>query len=456
MIASILSKDDEIRRIFTPSYRIDDYGNYQPTLAKEWNIVCNELHTLSDSLIVTEAEANEIYSFWRQESTKILPPSTFVWLDELESAWHAAYSEKCMDVDKRPGGHELNFSPIISPNVVSFIYAGFEKLLICPASSSNEYLSGIISFDKLLHILNLDPYYGVESIATESILRDIYRENIGNELFKQFSRNYSLLPCKTDKQRHLICLWCGLMGLPAYRGDQPLGWQQEEFLDHWTEDFDVRLNEVREFMRAHSWSLPTLLFSGEVDNTERKFALSIEDYDAAYHNHVVLLPPLKDELKEVLNIKPISMEDRRDKQAEISRIKQEIETIENGSPELTKPDKSVESVRTASLRHDSYDNDGPISTDTDLAIDKEVYLPPQKFKPMAKNADDWCRVIHEWHSNNPDMTRGDSWAAFRKGQLIAGFTITKHLSGINLDCENPLSKKDFKRRWDGYLQKIPT
>ncbi len=367
MITRILADNDEIRRVFIPSYHLDPKNNYHPILAKEWDNIYADIEALSKKSIASETVNNENYSIWRMESTRILPRATFVWLDELETVWYTAYSEKRMHIiDERPGDRKLNHSPLIPSNMASFIYEGFESLLInSKSSSSNNSQTVKICFEELHHYLNLDPFYGVESAATESIINDIYRGNAGNQLFQQFSHRFSLLPCKTDKQRHLIYLWCGLMGLPSYRGNQPLEWTRNDFLEHWRENFDLQLGEIKAFMRKHGWPLPTKLFPDEVDNTERKLALEEAEFDAASHDFTVALPKLQEDLEEVQNIQPASMAERKEKQTEIYRIEQEIETITKGSSAPIKADMPTETVSTVPLKTASD------SSDTSALFDKD-------------------------------------------------------------------------------------
>lgn len=261
VVVSILAEDNEIYRVCIPSYNIGIDGKYHPMLTKEWDTVRADIDALSNSLDATETSHNQNYPIWRRESIKILPPATFVWLDELEVAWNTAFSKERMDiVGERPGDRDLNLAPTIPSDVAGYVYEGFNTLLIFSYTPSISQNGATIRLEELHYYLMLDPFYGVESDDTEPIINSIYRDNAGNQLFQQFSRRFSLLPCKTDRQRHLIYLWCGLMGLPAYRDNQPLGWQREEFLDHWTEDFYLRLDDIERFLRAHSWPLPAIFF----------------------------------------------------------------------------------------------------------------------------------------------------------------------------------------------------
>ncbi|MCP5408346.1 MAG: hypothetical protein H6963_03490 [Chromatiaceae bacterium] len=336
VVASILANCNKIHRVYIPSFHFKPDGDHHPMLAKEWDAIIADLDVLDDTLSATETVDNENYPVWRKESIRILPAATFVWLDEMENAWRTAYSKDRMDLmDERPGDRELNLSPYIPPNVVEFIYEGFESLLIYPAPPGNESTSTNISLAKLNYYMMTDPFYGKESTAIESIIDNIYRNNAGTDLFQQFRRRFSRLPCKADNQRHLIYIWCGLLGLPAYRNDALLNWQREDFLDHWKEDFDLRLNEIKLFLRKHALPLPTRFFPYEVDNTERKLALSNVEFEKAFHDFTVLLPQLEKELAEIDTIQPESMKARQEKKAEKARIEQQIAVIKGHSPSPT-------------------------------------------------------------------------------------------------------------------------
>ncbi|PLY12830.1 MAG: hypothetical protein C0631_15890 [Sedimenticola sp.] len=326
-------------------------------LPKEWDIVCADLDALNKTLNATETVENQHYQIWRRESIKTLPPATFVWLDDLEAAWKTAFSKERMHImDERPGDRQLNLTPMIPSNVANLVYEGFEPFLTNTKSSSNSDQTAIVRFEELHHYLMLDPFYGVESAATESVINGIYRENADNQLFQQFSHRFSLAPCKTDKQRHLIYLWCGLMGLHAYRGEQPLNWDREDYLEHWTDDFDLELNEIKTFLRKHNWPLPTWFFPDDVDNTERKMALDDKEFETAFHDFAVTLPQLEKELAEIEAIQPHSMKERREKFIEKNQIEQQIIAIKTGhNPQPTDQPTATETQNSFIFTGDHWD-----------------------------------------------------------------------------------------------------
>ncbi len=138
VIASILANEDEIHRVLIPSYHFDAKDGYHLMLAKEWDNVVADLDVLSNKLKATETIDNENYPVWRRESIKILPAATFVWVDELETAWHTDYSEaRRIMLDEKPGDRDLNLSPLIPSNITDLIYEGFEPHIVAIYSGTN-------------------------------------------------------------------------------------------------------------------------------------------------------------------------------------------------------------------------------------------------------------------------------------------------------------------------------
>lgn len=198
----------------------------------------------------------------------------------------------------------------------------------------NKQHAKTITFEQLHHFMMLDPYYHVKASATESIINSIYRANADNPLYRSFKNRFSVLPCKKDHQRHLIYLWCGMMGLPSYRDGTALNWGWKGFLDNWTQDFDIRLSELQDFLRQHSWPLPSTFFPDDADNTKNKVAQSGEEYDRAWDDFVIQLPKLEEELAELQKIQPESMKALEKKNSEIAKIEREIQNIYAGDNKI--------------------------------------------------------------------------------------------------------------------------
>lgn len=348
-LVRILSGRDGFNRVYLQSFHLQPDGNYQLITPKEWDTCLADLEILTNKLKAVERVEDENYPIWRIESIKTLPRATFAWLDELESVWNSAYSTRTMHLpNERAGDRELNLSPLIPSNAAKFIYEGFENLLIPIKPSLDNPQNTMTCFSEFHHILMIDPFYGVGSAATESILNNIYRQNAVNILFQNFRTRFSQSPCKADIHRHLIYLWCGLMGLPGYSGNQTLDWHSEEFLEHWTNNFDLRLDELREFLRKHELPLPSRFFPDDVDNTERRLALDESAYQSAFHDFAIILPQLREDLEELRAIQPESMDARQRKKDEIEQIKRRIDVIMTGSPGETS--QSSTSTRNTELQ----------------------------------------------------------------------------------------------------------
>lgn len=200
-------------------------------------------------------------------------------------------------------------------------------------------MNQFITFSDLRDCLMLDPFYGVKSelAATQSIINNIHHRNNGNQQYKGFKDRFGLLPCSNDQQHQLVYLWCGTMGLPAYRNGTPLAWKWRDFLENWTQGFEIPLDELRDFLRSHSYPLPVAFFPDEVDNTERKVSLEEVEFDQAFHEAIVVIPELKHDLAELKGIRPSSMKKRQQKKDAIKKIEQQIKAIKSRNNNTTEP-----------------------------------------------------------------------------------------------------------------------
>jgi len=266
VVARILAKEDKIYVVSITAFHLSPDGNYYEMLPKEWDVFVADIYALSDSIDAIEKTRNEHYAKWRSKSVECLPPSTFVWLSELEVAFNEAYSVERMDLlVERPGDRELNIAAYVKPNMHDLVFEGFAKQL---SENSPELLKGnelYVRFKELHHFLILDPYYGVHSDKIESMIDKIYQINSENVLFLQFKNKFNLTLCRTDKQRHLIYLWCGLLGLNTFRKGSLLKWQWNDFLENWNRDFDINLTELNFFLEEHSWPLPVAFFPDKIN-----------------------------------------------------------------------------------------------------------------------------------------------------------------------------------------------
>ncbi|MBL3529415.1 MAG: hypothetical protein JMN27_16305 [gamma proteobacterium endosymbiont of Lamellibrachia anaximandri] len=121
--------------------------------------------------------------------------------------------------------------------------------------------SMLINFDEFLFYLTIDSFYGMKSTNSKQIIEGVYASKKGNALYEQFRNRFSRQPFKGDKQRELLYLWCGFMGLPIYQNGSATSWRHGDFTTHWLEEIQLELNEIQDFLLTHSMPLPIKLFS---------------------------------------------------------------------------------------------------------------------------------------------------------------------------------------------------
>lgn len=331
VVVKILAKSDKWNRVYIPSFHLSADNTYQPMLPKEWDVFNDDLEILSDTLHAGDKVEGESYPTWRKRSIEVIPGSTFVWLDDLKKTYETVNS-RIIFTEERPGDRELNLQPYMTPEERKLVFEGFDNesethnhTNFLPQQNQPQDIN--ISFNELHHYMQLDSYYGNNSIATLSIINGLYNTNSDNDLFQRFDKRFSQLPCKGDQVRHLIYYWCGLMQLPTYLNGSPTNWQREDFLDNWMKDFDLNLGELKNFLRANSWPLPVKVFPNETDNTQNKVSLDEAEFEHAFNDFSVILPKLKYELAELLNIQPENIEALKYKKTEIERLEQQIAEI---------------------------------------------------------------------------------------------------------------------------------
>ena len=332
-VVNILANKEKWHRVFIPSYHLDSDGSPQLMLPNEWDVFISDLEIIENKLRALESYEDENYHRWREESIKTIPAGTFVWLSEFEEAWKSTYSGRLQTISiERPSDKELNSHPFIEPDLYKIIYEGFESLTATALSSKTTLNLQFIKFNELHQYMTIDPFYGVvDSVATEVIVRHIYRDNRSN-LLLEFRNEYSLKHFKSDRVRELIYLWCGFLGLPAYKNGKPLTWQWGDFLEHWAENFQIDIAELREFLEKNSYHLPSAIYPGGVNSTERQKLLEIAGFGQSFDNWTVTLPKHEEELGEIQNSSPETWQDRKEKKAEEDEYKRKIDFIKKGNP----------------------------------------------------------------------------------------------------------------------------
>jgi len=197
--------------------------------------------------------------------------------------------------------------------------------------------------------------YYTGSEETKSILDAIYQGMANRHNFKVRFRR---LPCKTELLRHLVYSWCGLLGLRYSRNGQLLDNPEFDILDNWSKDFEIKLEDLKVFLRKNSWPLPVKCFEDEPDNTERKIDLSDKEFQKAYLLQIELAPKLQQQLEELKNIQPGSLDEQELKLKEITKLENQIKAIMNSeialNGETTPTSKQLERISQTMSRHNDW------------------------------------------------------------------------------------------------------
>ncbi len=167
---------------------------------------------------------------------------------------------------------------------------------------------------------------------TRSLVNSIYRQNSGNSFYLQFLKQFNLTSSKDDHQRHLIYIWCCLLRLPTYRRGTAFRWRYQDFLENCNVDFEIKLDELKSFLRQRSWPLPVALFPNELDNTAAVIEKSTVVHAEAFDQFIDVLPKLIKNREELQNIQPESMTAYREKKEELRKFDSQIEAIKTGQP----------------------------------------------------------------------------------------------------------------------------
>ena len=120
------------------------------------------------------------------------------------------------------------------------------------------------------------------------------------------------------------------MGLPYTRDGHSIENQEIDILKNWLEEFEIKLEDLKVFLRKNNWPLPVNTFDDEADNTRNKISLSDKEFEKLVRNQVELLPILERRLKELNAIQPESMAADGKKKQEILKVEKDIQIIKKG------------------------------------------------------------------------------------------------------------------------------
>ena len=217
-----------------------------------------------------------------------------------------------------------------------------------------------VSFEELHSLLQTDVYYGFqfpyvkipvtsdekpfESVEdppscdkTDSIISSIYKEHSSNSIFTRFRTDFGWLPCSGDSHRHLIFIWCGLLGLKYQRNSCTPNQPRSDLLNNWMRDFDIGKQDLKLFLRKNSWPLPVTYFFSEPDNTANKSKKSPKEYLRFCELQLEELPRVQDDLRDLSKAKSETVTEHKAKQQEQSEKEKRIQMIKEGRDPDKKP-----------------------------------------------------------------------------------------------------------------------
>ncbi|MBV1884532.1 MAG: hypothetical protein KUG82_23025 [Pseudomonadales bacterium] len=207
-----------------------------------------------------------------------------------------------------------------------------------------------VSLDELHLALCHDPYYGFEPALLRKInysefgpiipshtddkdaptpnksipiIESLYRDHESNVIFAGFQRQFSVKPCKANHQLHLLLLWCGPMGLPSHQNNELMRCQPMDYLENWTQEFEIQLDDLKDFLRENNLPLPVAYFPTYADNTKNKTTVDA----TKFQQYAVELPQLENRLAELKQIQPENMTEDAAKQDAVSKIEKQIQLI---------------------------------------------------------------------------------------------------------------------------------
>jgi hypothetical protein len=167
-------------------------------------------------------------------------------------------------------------------------------------------------------------FFEIRSEYVEPILKSIYE---GHPSKQYFETAFNLLPCKSDRLRFLVYTWCGPLGLPYTRDGHSIENQEIDILKNWSKEFEIKLEDLKVFLRNNNWPLPVRIFGGEPDNTQKKVDLTDQQFQLSYDLKVVLLTKIQKELQELNNIQSASIDELERKTKKVDQHETRIQAI---------------------------------------------------------------------------------------------------------------------------------
>ena len=190
------------------------------------------------------------------------------------------------------------------------------------------------SLSTLNDILQLDGFY---KGAAESLISEVYQTRTNNPIFSRFNYKFMGLPCSGHTHRHLIFIWCGLLGLKYLRDGNHPRKPELDVLDNWMGDVEIGMNDLLFFLRKNLLPLPVALFETEPDNTRNRVNLRPKVYTRLCKLQLEVLPHLQRSLEDLVNLPPRTASERKAKQEDIGKLEEQIQIIQRGEDPAKRP-----------------------------------------------------------------------------------------------------------------------
>jgi len=179
--------------------------------------------------------------------------------------------------------------------------------------------------------------YSRTSHNSANLLNNLYALHESKNIFTNFYKQYSQLPCKGERHRHLVFLWCGLFDLPIYNhAKEQINWMDFDFRKNWRRDFLIRNDQLKIFLRAQQLPLPDEVFNNDLDNTSSHLALGKTRFSNFRKLICDVLPVLEKNKIDLYNTTELSYSDLNTRNAEIEKLTFQIDAIQTLVCELKK------------------------------------------------------------------------------------------------------------------------
>lgn len=171
VLVEMLQKSTKFNRNYIASYYLLPDKSYQKMYPHDWDVINTDLHDLEKKLASSDNE--KAHSVWREESTRIIPGSSFVWFDDLEKA-NKQYIKNTIFIDERPGYRDLNLQVYLPKEIRALVYEEFSEEFIettdelVNVHQSVDHPWKITAFDIGREIFMKNPRLSLDQIASKT------------------------------------------------------------------------------------------------------------------------------------------------------------------------------------------------------------------------------------------------------------------------------------------------